>query len=246
MDHRPRAGDRRTVVNCYSFFDKVFPACGLLDYTEGLYHGDEALPYEVAQANQIDYVLDEAGCARDSRIIEIGCGNGNLLAAAQARGAQAVGVTISPEQVALCRRRGLDARLIDYRDLGDDWYGRFDAVVANGPVEHFVQPGEAAAGQADPIYRRMFGLFHRLIDPASPIRRAINTTIHFARRPDPRNLLKLPWRFPWFSDEFHWAMLHRSFGGWYPVAGQFERCAAGYFDLVHTTVGTDDYRRTSE
>ena len=30
----------QTVVACYSLFDKFFPACGLLDYTEGIYHND--------------------------------------------------------------------------------------------------------------------------------------------------------------------------------------------------------------
>ena len=238
--------DRRTVVQCYSFFDKVFPACGLLDYTEGIYHGDPATGYEAAQRNQIQYVLDQVQCGRGSRILEVGCGNGNLLAAAGERGAEAIGITISPEQVALCRRRGLDAEVLDYRDLGKAWHGRFDAVIANGPVEHFVQPVDAAAGDADRIYHRMFELFHRVIDPASPIRRAINTTIHFVQPPDPRDLLRLPWRFRWLSDRFHWAMLHRSFGGWYPAAGQLERSAAGLFDLVHTTDGTYDYHLTSE
>ena len=239
------ASDRRTVVNCYSFFDKVFPACGLLDYTEGIYDTPDT-PYEVAQANQIRYVLDEVQCGPGARIIEIGCGNGNLLAVAQERGAEAVGITISPEQVALCRRRGLDAQLVDYRDLGERWFGLFDAVIANGPVEHFVQPRDAAAGQTDAIYRRMFELYYKLIDPASAIRRAINTTIHFVRAPNPRDLLQSPWRFPPFSERFHWSLLHRSFGGWYPELGQFERCAAGRFELVRTTDGTRDYCLTSE
>lgn len=238
--------DRRTVVNCYSFFDKVFPACGLLDYTEGIYHNGPDTPYDVAQANQIDYVLDEVQCGPGTRLIEVGCGNGSLLVRAKERGADAVGITISPEQVALCRDRGVDARLLDYRDLDGAWFGRYDAVIANGPVEHFVQPADAAAGRTDEIYCRMFDLFHRLIDPASRIRRAINTTIHFLRTPNPRDLLRSPWRFRWFSDEFHWSLLHRSFGGWYPVVGQFERCAAGRFDLIHTTDGTYDYHLTSE
>ena len=242
----PSALDRRTVVNCYSFFDKVFPACGLLDYTEGIYHNGPATPYDVAQANQIDYVLDEAQCGPGTRLIEVGCGNGSLLVRAKERGAEAVGITISPEQVALCRGRGVDARLLDYRDLDSDWFGRYDAVIANGPIEHFVQPADAAAGRSDEIYCRMFDLFHRLIDPASRTGRAVNTTIHFLRTPNPRDLLRSPWRFRWSSDEFHWSLLHRSFGGWYPVIGQFERCAAGRFDLIHTTDGTYDYHLTSE
>lgn len=235
-----------TVIHCYSLFDKFFPACNLLDYTEGMYHGDPSTPYERAQLNQIDYVLDEVHCTVGTRILEVGCGNGTLLEEVRRRGAKGVGVTISPEQVALCRSRGLDVRLIDYKLLGDEFTQQFDAVVANGPIEHFVQPREAARGLADDIYRHMFETFHRAIDPMSPVRRFINTTIHFVRTPKPETLLASPWSFARGSDEWHWAWLARSFGGWYPKFGQFERCARGDFKLLRTMDGTEDYCLTSE
>jgi hypothetical protein len=41
-------------------------------------------------------------------------------------------------------------------------------------------------------------------------------------------------------------MLVQGFGGWYPEPGQLERCAAGYFELVHEEDGTRDYHLTSE
>lgn len=235
-----------TVVRCYSLFDKVFPACGLLDYTEGIYAGDETKSYEAAQRDQINYVLDEVACATGTRILEVGCGNGTLLDEVRRRGAHGVGITISPEQVSLGRRRGLDVRLLDYKNLDDEYCGRFDAVVANGPIEHFVQPSEAAAGMADEIYRRMFATFHDALDPASSNGRFINTTIHFLRTPNPADLMRSPFAFPRGSDERHWAWLARSFGGWYPTMGQFESAAAGLFDLVREVDGTDDYRLTSE
>jgi len=235
-----------TVVNCYSFFDKVFPACGFLDYTEGMYLGDPATPYDVAQQNQIQYLLDEVDCGPGARILDIGCGNGQLVEAAGRRGAQVVGITISPEQVKLCTDRGLDVRLLNYRHLHDRWQGRFDAVIANGPIEHFVQARDAVEGRDDAIYRQMFEIVHRLIDPASGVRKFVNTTIHFIRRPDPRDLLASPFRFRWGSDSFHYAMLKRSFGGWYPVVGQFDKCAQGRFALRKTVDGTLDYQWTSE
>ena len=247
---RPAAAQRKpevgTVVRCYALFDKFFPVCGLLDYTEGIYHNDPTMPYEEAQLNQINYVLDEVGCTAGTRILEIGCGNGNLLEVARKRGAHAVGITISPQQVVLCKRRGLDVRLKNYVDLDAKYFQQFDAVIANGPVEHFVQPAEAAAGLDDAIYREFFEICHRAIDPASPIRRMITTTIHFVRPPDPRNLLKAPREFRWGSDDFHWSMLARAFGGWYPVAGQFQRCSDGLFRMLHTVDGTYDYHLTSE
>lgn len=241
-----RAGDEQTVVNCYALFDRFFPTVGLLDYSEGLYFGDPSTPLETAQLNQIRYVLDEAGCSAGTRILEIGCGNGTLLDEVRRRGACGVGITISPEQVALCRRRGLDVELINYQSLGDEWTQRFDAVVANGPIEHFVQPRDAAAGRGDAIYRQMFRMFHKTIDPGSSVRRFVNTTIHFVRPPQPEAVMASPWQHPRGSDNWHWSWLERSFGGFYPTEGQFERCAAGCFALVNEIDGTEDYRLTSE
>ena len=44
----------------------------------------------------------------------------------------------------------------------------------------------------------------------------------------------------------HWSWLARSFGGFYPTTGQFERAASGRFDLINEVDGTEDYRLTSE
>ncbi len=236
----------RTTKACYSVFDKFFPTCDMPDYTEGMFFGDRSLPLDQAQLNQINYVLDEVQCDRGTRLLEIGCGNGRLLQEATRRGATAVGVTISPEQVNRCRQDGLDARLCNYRDLDGSWNHRFDAVVANGPIEHFVVPQQALAGEDDAIYREMFQIVHRTLDPASANRRFINTTIHFVRRPDPRDLLQRPGKFAKGSDAYHYALLARSFGGWYPVEGQLEGCAAGLFEPTKTIDGTLDYHWTSE
>jgi cyclopropane-fatty-acyl-phospholipid synthase len=246
MRTRRHRHDARTVITCYNVFDKFFPTCGLLDYTEGIYHNDPGTPYEVAQCNQIDYLLDEVQCGGGVRVLDVGCGNGTLLDAVRRRGATGTGITISPEQVDLCKKRGLDVRLLNYKDLGEEWNGRFDAVIANGPMEHFVQPHEAVENKADEIYAHFFRTAHRLIDPQSPVRRLINTTIHFLRRPDPADLLKSPFSFPRGTDGFHYALLARSFGGFYPEIGQLRRCADGCFRLACEVDGTYDYHLTSE
>jgi cyclopropane-fatty-acyl-phospholipid synthase len=236
----------QTVVHCYSVFDKFFPVCGMPDYTEGIYHNNPNTPYEEAQQNQFNYLLDQAQCTAGSRILDIGCGNGALLAAAQRRGARAKGITVSPEQVKLCRKRGLNVELLNYRDIDSSWWRQFDAIIANGSPEHYVQPSEAAAGKSDEIYQEFFEICRRLIDPQSPSGRLVNTTIHFVRKPQPENLLKKPSEFTRNSDSYHYAMLAHSFGGWYPTLGQFERCAQGTFELRSSVDGTYDYHLTSE
>jgi cyclopropane-fatty-acyl-phospholipid synthase len=236
-----------TTVDCYEFWDRVFRRGGVLDYTEGLYHGDPAVPYQEAQQNQIRFLLDEVGCRKGSRILDIGCGNGTLLDEVRRRDATGVGVTISPQQAQFCRQRGLDVQLRSYRDIGPDWNGRFDAVIANGSIEHFVQPADAREGRADAIYHELFAICHRVLDPGSESRRLMNTTIHFDRvYLEPKDVLRSPWSFPWFSDRFHCALLVRGFGGYYPTLGQLQRCAGPYFNLVSERNATSDYRLTSE
>ncbi len=237
----------RTTVDCYEFLDRVFRQAGVLDYTEGLYNGDPTLPYEQAQQHQICYLLNEIQCRKGSRILDVGCGNGTLLDEVRRREATGVGVTISPAQKRFCLQRGLDVHGLNYRNIGEDWKGRFDAVAANGSIEHFVQPGDALEGRADAIYREFFAICHRVIDPQSNSRKLITTTIHFGNvHIDPREAMKSPWTFPWFSDRFHYALLVRGYGGYYPSVGQLERCADPYFKLVRERDATQDYYLTSE
>ena len=236
------------VVTCYSAVDKLFSACGLVDLTEGMYRGDPATPYETAQANQHHYLLDEVRLGAGGRLLDIGCGYGTLLERARQRGARGIGITLTPVQVKHCRRRGLDVRLLDYRDAPAAWDRTFDAVIANGSMEHFLLPQDVAEGRADDVYRHVFATVHRLIDPESTARRLATTAIHVLRPPsNPRALLANPLRLRRGSDDFHWAVVQQGWGGgYYPELGQLERCAAGYFELVAEVDGTEDYLLTSE
>jgi cyclopropane-fatty-acyl-phospholipid synthase len=234
------------VVACYSVFDDFFPALGFTDLTDGMYEGEPDRPYEKAQARQAEVLLDRAEVWSASSLLDIGCGYGRILKAAAGRGAKAWGITVSPEQVRRSTRAGLKVRLRDYKHLGPEWEGQFDAVIANGSLEHFAQPADAVAGRDHEVYRHLFATVHRLLDPVAGAK-FVTTAIHFrGRRPDPRDWLKPPSAFAWGSPAFHWSRLTRSYGGWYPLLGQLERCAEGYFRLVHEEDGTEDYRLTSE
>ncbi len=238
----------KTPVCCYAFFERVFAQCGFLDLTEGMYYGNPDLPFAQAQQNQIDWLLDQVGCGPGSRILDIGCGNGTLVETAARRGAKAVGITISPDQIRRCRRRGLDVRLLDYRDLGDDWNGRFDGIVANGSIEHFVQPQDVLDGRDDQVYREMFAICRRVLKPGSNGRMATTVIHQHEGTPPirPEDFLKSPFRFRWGSPEFHYALLQRGFGGFYPGPGQLARCAEPDFELTLEVDGTWDYHLTSE
>lgn len=251
---RPRVADSAAglvevaanVRRCYHLTG-ISRIAGVEDYTEGIYHGDPQADYHEAQRRQHAYLLDELKAGPGFRLLEIGCGLGTLMAAARARGCQPTGVTISEDQHAVCRAKGLDVLLADYRALPKQWKGAFDGIVVNGALEHFCQPGDAIGGRQDHIYENMFRIFSELLDPASPSRRVVTTALHFRGSPvAPVKFLRSPLLQLFDRRGFHFAILHRGYGGYYPVAGQLERCASRFFRLVREVDGTQDYGFTAE
>jgi len=95
-----------------------------------------------AQARKIDRLLDEAGVADGSRVLEIGTGWGELAIRAARRGASVHSITLSVEQLELAERRidaaGLADRvtveLMDYRALATSGT-TYDAVLSVEMIE---------------------------------------------------------------------------------------------------------------
>jgi cyclopropane fatty-acyl-phospholipid synthase-like methyltransferase len=236
-----------TVARCYALLDASIVA-GIEDFSEGKYgvaDANDAEGYADAQWRQAEYLLDQIRCESRSRILDIGCGNGRLLRQAEERGASAVGITIANAQVRRCRARRLDARLIDYRDLQPDIHGRFSGIVANGALEHFVQPTDAAEGLDDRIYRDFFRTCRRMIRRGD---RLVTTAIHFRERGqvDPNAIVAGSKAHRTGTPEYHFAaVLQDCFGGWYPAPRQLQHAARNRFVLEREENGTRDYARTS-
>jgi len=116
-----------------------------------------------AQRRKIDRILDEAGVAPGSRVLEIGTGWGELAIRAAARGALVHSVTLSSEQAALARRRIAAAGLSDRATVGVQDYrevtGQFDAIVS-------VEMIEAVSERYWPDY---FRALERLLAPGGRI-----------------------------------------------------------------------------
>jgi cyclopropane-fatty-acyl-phospholipid synthase len=116
---------------------------------------------EEAQRTKLDLVCTKLALKEGEHILDVGCGWGAfVIHAASNYGVKAVGITLSPPQAELARRRVAEAglsdrvevRVADYRDL----YGeRYDAIASIGMVEHV---GE---NQID-LYARQLA---RLLDP---------------------------------------------------------------------------------
>jgi len=101
-----------------------------------------ATTLEEAQEAKNELVCTKLDLEPGQHLLDVGCGWGSLaIHAAGRHGARVTGITLSPPQAELARRRvaeaGLtdkvDIRVADYRDLGSE---RFDAVASVGMVEH--------------------------------------------------------------------------------------------------------------
>jgi cyclopropane fatty-acyl-phospholipid synthase-like methyltransferase len=228
---------------CYTLVHAA-EAVGIRDLADGEYRPEDRTLEEGIE-RQLNYLLDEVGCTRPGfRLLEIGSGYGHLLKLAKARGARAVGVNVSPEQVKFCNDHGLQAFCCTYRDLLEarEWHGQFDGVIANGSLEHWVQPEDEQAGRTNDIYRESFAIAHKALDPAAADARYVTTAIHVKREVKPEYLLT-PWReLPRGSDQRHFSLLHNWMGGWYPVDGQLEACAQPHFSLEKEVDGTLGYK----
>jgi cyclopropane fatty-acyl-phospholipid synthase-like methyltransferase len=244
---RPRVAPTKLVKLCYTMVHAA-EAVGIRDLADGEYLPTDTT-LEQGIARQLNYLLDQVGCTRPGfRLLEIGCGYGRLLELAKARGALAVGVNISPEQAEYCQRQGLQVYCSNYRDLLDanEWHGQFDGVIANGSLEHWVQPEDVLAGKMDSIYRESFAIAHQSLDPDAPNARYVTTAIHVKREVKPEYLLT-PWRqHKRGSDRRHFSLLHHWMGGYYPVDGQLEQCAAPYFSLEAEVDGTAGYKQAND
>ncbi len=97
---------------------------------------------EQAQHAKLDLVCKKLALREGERVLDVGCGWGAfVIHAAREYGVRAVGITLSPPQAELARRRIAEAglsdrveiRVADYRDV----YGeRYDAIASIGMVEH--------------------------------------------------------------------------------------------------------------
>ena len=119
-------------------------------------------------------------------------------------------------------------------------------IVANGSLEHWVQPEDVQAGEMNEIYNESFAIVHKLIDPDAPNTRYVTTALHVKHMLNPKDLLT-PWYcLPLGSNRRKFSLLHNWFGGYYPVFGQLEECAIPYFSLEKEVDGTLGYKIASE
>jgi len=94
-------------------------------------------------------VLDAAGVGAATRLLDVACGPGDLVAEAATRGARPVGIDVAEAMVAMAEAShpGLHFRQGDAQRLPFP-AGAFDVVVASFAIMHLAEPQRAAAEMA--------------------------------------------------------------------------------------------------
>jgi len=145
---------RRAIATHYEIGNDLFEA--MLDarmiYSCAWWEGAETL--DEAQEAKLERICRKLQLARGERLLDVGCGWGGLAQyAAERHGVEVVGITLSPAQAEMAKRRcaGLpvEIRVQDYRSVR----GRFDKIVSVGMLEH-VGPRN---------YRTFFRVLHRCL-----------------------------------------------------------------------------------
>ena len=122
-----------------------------------------------------------------ARVLDAGCGAGQMSVELAARGADVVAVDISPRLLTIARERTPDDLYprIEYLagDMLDPHLGTFDFVVAMDSLVHYrTDPYRRRSGRAVPAHRRRDRLHRRTAD-AAPRRHASRRQAFPARRP---------------------------------------------------------------
>ena len=112
----------------------------LYDYYGALSEEDLTRRYSQENRGRQQKLLKAlAGYTRGRTLLDVGCGDGQLLQTATDEGWDAAGVDLSETAIVLCHQRGLAASKTDFFDRSLD-EKRFDVIIMSELIEHVPSP----------------------------------------------------------------------------------------------------------
>jgi cyclopropane-fatty-acyl-phospholipid synthase len=227
----------------YTLIDRIFRlSLGETgDFSGAMYDGDFSLSLEQAQDRKHRFIAEMLRIGQGSKVLDMGCGWGPMLAFLRDHGARGFGVTLSHGQLESCRKAGFDVALCDCRTMTPEAFGTFDAVVSLGAFEHFCSEEDWRGGKQEKIYADFFRTVAALL-PAGG--RFYLQTMVFGSAMNTDQRIDI--HAPRDSTPYILAMMKRQFpGSWLPFGyAQIERCASPHFHTVFKSSGRLDYIET--
>lgn len=242
-NHKSLEDNQIEIERYYDFLDKIIRLSmgETPDYSGAMYNGNFSLTLEQAQSQKHDFIAKSLNVIKESRILDMGCGWGGMLKYFKEIGAEAVGVSLSPKQVASCRRNEFDVYLQDCRTIKPETFGKFDGAISLGAFEHHCSLAEWKAGKQEEVYRNFFEQLHKLLNEGS---RFYLQTMIFAKNMPAIEDISI--HADKNSSEYLIALLLEFYKeSWLPESNeQLISCAKPYFKVIHQSSGRLDYIET--
>lgn len=233
----------QNVEDAYDYLSEIYTSClgNFPDITAAFYNGNFSKSFHDAQKDKHDWILHGIGLEAGNRILDVGCGWGNMLNAIRQKAGHGLGLTVSEKQKTYCVNRGLNAILRDWKNVEAGEYGKFEGIISVGAFEHFCSTQEYGYGMQEEIYQNFFKFCSENLVPKGKL-----------------FLQTMLWggRVPVYPDEFDLSAQRDSeerilgnlfaLSSWWPPVSkeQVVKCAEQHFEFLDSVNGREDYART--
>ncbi|MBI2967857.1 MAG: class I SAM-dependent methyltransferase [Bacteroidetes bacterium] len=212
-------------------------------FSNAFYDGDYSLSLDEAQAKKYRFVVSQLSIAKESKVLDLGCGWGGWLSWLEENtGCRGTGVNLSRGQVAACRKNNLNVFFKDARFVLPADFGYFDAITAFGSFEHVVSVNDFLEGRQDSAYGEYFRHVHDLLPKGG---RFYMQSMVFGKNMIPYGQFDI--NAPKNSNEYILALLTKhNPDSWLPYGHEhIIRCAEPFFKKIYYSSGRLDYIRTN-
>lgn len=228
----------------YDWMDELFRLSlgEMADISGAYYNGDYSKTLEQAQKDKHEWILNGIDFHAGLRVLDVGCGWGNMMNSVREKGGHALGLTLSPAQAESCKRNQLKVISKDWKTVGLEELGEFDAVISIGAFEHFCSIDEYLSGKQEQIYADFFKFCASHLPKRG--RLYLQTMTWGKTVPDPETDADLSAAEG--TDKKILARLKKFYpGSWLPTGKeQIVKSARPYFRLIDSNNGRRDYVHT--